>query len=182
MRELHLCLGITTLVYSLYTGLYLFASLPRGGSPSLGPLGTPQVGYLVIIPLTSMRVVGREAGLLGELIAGTWIRKKPMGSGEVAAVTSFRSTVLLSRDQPCPSPSSPASGAFSQLLSGTRKDRACRNQGSALSMIMTAVETVNITEPKGKGRTSLGQCGERSPTLHFFLPSQAVTGTPSFPP
>ena len=51
MRELHLCLGITTLVYSLYTGLYLFASLPRGGSPSLGPLGTPQMGYLVIIPI-----------------------------------------------------------------------------------------------------------------------------------
>ena len=91
MRELHLCLGISTLVYSLYTGLYLFASLPRGGSPSLGLLGTPQMGYLVIIPLTSMRVVGREAGLLGELIAGTWIRKKPMGSGEVAVI-SFRLT------------------------------------------------------------------------------------------
>ena len=51
MRELHLCLGITTLVYSLYTGLYLFASLPLRGSPSLGLLGTPQVGYLVIIPI-----------------------------------------------------------------------------------------------------------------------------------
>ena len=122
--------------------------------------------------------------------AGTWwvdcrahgSGKKPMGSGEVAAVTSFRSTVLLSRDQPCPSPSSPASGAFSQLLSGTRKDRACQNQGSALSMIMTAVETVNITEPKGKGRTSLGQCGERRPTLHFFLPSQEITGIHLLPP
>ena len=48
MRELHLCLEINTLVYSLYTGLYLFASLPLRGSPSLGLLGTPQVGYLVI--------------------------------------------------------------------------------------------------------------------------------------
>ena len=122
--------------------------------------------------------------------AGTWwidcracgSGKKPVGSGEVAAVTSFRSTVLLSRDQTCPSSSSPASGVFSQLLSGTRKDRACQNQGGAFNMIMTAIETVNITEPKGKGRTSVGQCGERRPTLPFFLPFQEVTGTPSFPP
>ena len=31
-------------------------------------------------------------------------------------------------------------------------------------MIMTAVETVTITEPKGKGRTSLEKCGERRAT------------------
>ena len=122
--------------------------------------------------------------------AGTWwidcrahgSGKKPVGSGEVAAVTSFRSTALLSRDQTCPSSSSPASGVFSQLLSGTRKDQACQNQGSVFNMIMTAIETVNITEPKGKGRTSVGQCGERRLTLPFFLPSQEVTGTPSFLP
>ena len=120
--------------------------------------------------------------------AGTWwidcrahgSGKKPVGSGEVAPVTSFRSTVLLSRDQTCPASSRPVSGVFSQLLSRMRKDRACQNQGGA--HIMTAVETVNITEPKGKGRTSLGQCGERRPTLPFFLPSQEVTGTPSFLP
>ena len=106
--------------------------------------------------------------------------EKPVGSGEVAAVTSFRSTVLLSRDQTCPSSSRPVSGVFSQLLSRMRKDRACQNQGGA--HIMTAVETVNITEPKGKGRTSLGQCGERRPTLPFFLLSQEVTGTHLFPP
>ena len=53
---------------------------------------------------------------------------------------------------------------FSQLLSGTRKDQACQNQGGAHNIIMTAVETVTITEPKGKGRTSLEKCGERRAT------------------
>ena len=38
-----LVLGINTVWYSLYTGLCLFASLPLGGSPSLGLLGTSQV-------------------------------------------------------------------------------------------------------------------------------------------
>ncbi|KAI4560107.1 hypothetical protein MJT46_012345 [Ovis ammon polii x Ovis aries] len=40
---------------------------------------------------------------------------------------------LLSRDQTCPSSPSPAPGVFSQHFSGTRKDRACQNQGSPLS-------------------------------------------------
>ena len=131
---------------------------------------------------SSMSMGRRGAGIWWIDCRARGSGKKPVGSGEVAAVTSFRSTVLLSRDQTCPSSSSPASGVLSQLLSGTRKDRACQNQGSAFNMIMTAIETVNITEPKGKGRTSVGQCGERRLTLPFFLPSQEVTGTPSFLP
>ena len=39
----HLCLGINALWYSLYTGLWLFASLPLRGSPSPGLLEVPQV-------------------------------------------------------------------------------------------------------------------------------------------
>lgn len=48
--EFHLCLGMNTLWYSLYTGLCLFTSLPFQGSPSLGLLETPQVGCLGSIP------------------------------------------------------------------------------------------------------------------------------------
>ena len=46
---LHLCLGINTLWYSLYTDTCLFASLPLQVSPSLGLLETSQMGYLVLI-------------------------------------------------------------------------------------------------------------------------------------
>ena len=40
------------------------------GSPSLGLVETPQVGYLAMIPITSTCMVSREAGLACELIAG----------------------------------------------------------------------------------------------------------------
>ena len=53
--------------------------LPLRGSPSLGLLETPQVGYLVITPFTSMSVVGQGAGLLGELIAGHVDQEKANG-------------------------------------------------------------------------------------------------------
>ena len=155
--------------------LFTPARFPLPGAPGDSSDGLPG-NY------SSMSMGRRGAGIWWIDCRACGSGKKPAGSGEVAAVTSFRSTVLLSRDQTCPSSSSPASGVFSQLLSGTRKDRACQNQGGAFNMIMTAIETVNITEPKGKGRTSVGQCGERRPTLPFFLPSQEVTGTPSFPP
>ena len=80
---------------------------------------------------------------------------------------------LLSRDQTCPSSPSPAPGMFSQHLSGTRKDRACQNQGNVFDIIMTAVKTVNTTQnQRERRRTSLGQCGERRPTL----PLSAIPG------
>ena len=116
-------------------------SLSLQGSSSLGLLEIPQVGFLVIIPIYQDKRK-RQVHLVNWL-QSTWIRQKANG---IRWGCAFGSTVLLSRDQPCPSSSSPASGAFSQLLSGTRKDRACQNQGSVLSMIMTAVETVNITQ------------------------------------
>ena len=95
--------------------------------------------------------------------------KSQWAAGEVAAVTSFRSTVLLSRDQTCPSSSRPVSGVFSQLLSRMRKDRACQNQGGA--HIMTAVETVNITEPKGRGGLLWGNVGRGDrPYPSFYCP------------
>ena len=58
-----------------------------GRAPSLSParfiflglLETPQVGYLVITPFTSMSVVGQGAGLLGELIAGHVDQEKANG-------------------------------------------------------------------------------------------------------
>ena len=57
----------------------LCASSPLRGSPSLGLLETPQVGYLVITPFTSMSVVGQGAGLLGELIAEHMDQEKASG-------------------------------------------------------------------------------------------------------
>ena len=149
-------------------------------SPPWG-MEAPQVATWQSFQFTSIFGLSREAGSPCGLAAGHMDQAKSQwAAGEVAAMTSVRSTILLSRNQTCPSSSSPASGVFSQLLSRTRKDRACQNQGGA-HIIMTAIETVTITEPKGKGRTSLGQRGERRPTLPFFLPSQEVTGTPSFP-
>ena len=53
--------------------------LPLRGSPSLGLLETPQMRRLVVIPFTSMSVVGQEAGLLGELIAEHMDQEKASG-------------------------------------------------------------------------------------------------------
>ena len=125
-------------------------------------------------------MVGREAGSPGELIAGHMDQTKGQwAAGEVAAVVSFWLTIppqerpdLALVSQPC------VWCVFCQHLSGTRKDRACQNQDSVFNIIMTAVETVNITQnQREERRTSLGQCGERRLTLHFFLPSQGVIGT-----
>ena len=63
--------------YLLY--MCLCTSSPLRDSPSLGLLEMPQVGYLVITPFTSMRVVGQGAGLLGELIAGHVDQEKANG-------------------------------------------------------------------------------------------------------
>ena len=99
--------------------------------------------------------------------------KSQWAAGEVAAVISFQLTSLLSRDQTSPSSPSPASGVFSQHLSGTRKDRACQNQGSVFNIIKTAVKTVNITQnQREEMRTSLEQVWgeETDPTLLSTIP------------
>ena len=95
-------------------------SLPLPGSPSLGHGGSSGglPGNHSNFPAHS-GWVGTQVHLL------SWFQ----GSGKKSTGSrwgcSFRSTVLLSRDQTCPSISSPASDVFSQLLSGTRKDQAC---------------------------------------------------------
>ena len=63
---------------------------------------------------------------------------------------------------------------FSQHLSGTRKDRACQNQGSVFNIIMTAVKTVIITQnQREETRTSLGQVwGEETDPILL----SAITG------
>ena len=45
-------------------------SLPLGGSPSLGLLETPQVSYLVIIPIHQHKHGKKRAGLPGQLLQG----------------------------------------------------------------------------------------------------------------
>lgn len=59
--------------------IYCLGTLPLQGSPSLGLLETPQMHHLVVIPFTSMSVVGQEAGLLGELIAEHMDQEKASG-------------------------------------------------------------------------------------------------------
>ena len=55
----------------------------------------------------------------------------------------------------------------------TRKNQACQNQGSVFNLIMTPVKTINMTQnQREERRTSLGQCGERRPTL----PLSAIPG------
>ena len=94
---------MNTLVYSLYTGLYLFASLPLRGSPSLGLLGTPQVGYLVIIPIYQHEHDNKRAGLPGQLIAGHMDQAKSQwAAGEVAAVISFQLTLYSEENRAAP--------------------------------------------------------------------------------
>ena len=105
-------------------------------------------------------MAGREAGSPGELIAGhTDQVKSQWAASEVAAVISFQSTIppqqrpdLALVSQPC------AWCVFCQHFSGTRKDQACKNQGSVLNIITTALKTVTVTQnEREKRRTSLGK-------------------------
>ena len=72
----------------------LFACLPLRGSPSLGLLEVPQVATWELFQFTSTSMARREAGSLGELIAGHMDQAKSQrAGGDVAAVISFQSTV-----------------------------------------------------------------------------------------
>ena len=66
-------------------------SLPLQDFPSLGLLETPQVSYLVIIPIHQHENGKKGAGLPGQLIAGHMDQAKNQGAaGEVAAVISLQ--------------------------------------------------------------------------------------------
>ena len=109
---------------------------------------------------------GRQVHLLNWL-QGTWIRWKASGQQVKLLLWSPSSwPPLLSRDQAC------AWCVFCEHLSGTRKDRACKNLGSLFNIIMTALKTVTITQnQREKRRTSLGKLrGEKTdPTLLFTV-------------
>ena len=118
-------------------------------------------------------MAGREAGSPGELIAGHMDQvKSQWAASEVAAVTSFQSTVPPRQRPDLPLVSQPCAWrVFCQHLSATRKDRACKNQGSVFNIIMTALKTVIITQnEREKRRTSLGKLwGEKTDhTLLFY--------------
>ena len=51
-------------------------SLPVSGSASLGLLETPQVSYLVIVPIHQHEHGEKGAGLSGQLIAGNMDQQK----------------------------------------------------------------------------------------------------------
>ena len=113
----------------------------------------------------------REAGPPGELIAGHVDQAKSQwAAGEVAAVVSFWSTVPTQQRADLPLVFQPCVWrVFSTTSVKTRKNQACQNQGSVFNIIMTPVKTINITQnQREKRRTSLGQCGERRPTLPLY--------------
>ena len=124
------------------------SSLTLSGSPSLGLLETPQVSYLVIIAIHQQEHGEKGAGLYEQLIAGHMDQQKANEQQVRLQLCSpsSRHPYSLSRDQTCPSSSSPASGVFSQILSGIREDPECQHHGSVLNIITMAVKTVNITQ------------------------------------
>ena len=133
------------------------SSLPLSGSPSLGLLETPQVSYLVIIAIHQQEHGEKGAGLYEQLIAGHMDQQKANEQQVRLQLCSpsSRHPYSLSRDQTCPSSSSPASGVFSQNLSGIREDPECQHHGSVLNIITMAVKTVNITQ----NRRECGRAG-----------------------
>ena len=133
------------------------SSLPLSGSPSLGLLETPQVSYLVIIPIHQQEHGEKGAGLYEQLIAGHMDQQKANEQQVRLQLCSpsSRHPYSLSRDQTCPSSSSPASGVFSQNLSGIREDPECQHHGSVLNIITMAVKPVNITQ----NRRECGRAG-----------------------
>ena len=89
-------------------------SLPLQDFPSLGLLETPQVSYLVIIPVHQHEHDKKRAGLPGQLVAGHMDQvKSQWAAGEVLLLSPSSRLSILSRHQTCPSSSSPASGVFS---------------------------------------------------------------------
>lgn len=158
-----------------------------GGLLSLSPARFPlpgawrlSGGYLAIIPIYQ-HTVEQEAGSPCGLTAGHMDQANSQwAAGEVAAMTSFRSTgPIASRNQTCPRLPALHLSVFS---APGQEDRACQNQCGARNIIMTAAETVTITEPKGKGRPS-GATGRGDPLHLSYGPSQQeVTGTPLFLP
>ena len=128
--------------------------------------------YLVINPIFQHEHGGKEGRFTW------WVDCRAHGSGKKPKGSRWGCCCDLipvdrrcsAETRPAPHSPSPVSGVFSQHLSGTRKDRACQNQGSVFNIIMTAVKTVNITQTqREKKRTSLGQCGERRPTLPLSI-------------
>ena len=94
--------------------------------------------------------IGRRVDLVNWL-QGTWIRQGVNGQQVRLLLWSpSGQPSLLSRDQTCPSSSSPASGVFSQHFSGKRKDQACQNQGVCPTLSWCYKNGQYHTEPKGK--------------------------------
>ena len=133
------------------------SSLTLSGSPSLGLLETPQVSYLVIIAIHQQEHGEKGAGLYEQLIAGHMDQQKTNEQQVRLQLCSpsSRHPYSLSRDQTCPSSFSPASGVFSQNLSGIREDPECQHHGSVFNIITMAVKTVNITQ----NRRECGRAG-----------------------
>ena len=134
---------------SAVVGLEVF---PPPGSPSLGVLETPQVGYLVIIPIFQHIQVSREAVSPGELIAEyrDWT-KSQQAAGEVAATHTFQSTLSSKDNRAAPRLSAQLSPIFS-TPQWDKKHRGCQNQGSVLTSTMNFQTSKEITQNQSENR------------------------------
>ena len=98
---------------------------------------TPQVGYLVIIPISQQFRLSREAGSPGELVPGHRDRAKSQwAAGEAAAVLSFQSTVSSEENRAAPRLSAQLSHVFS-TPQRDKKDRAWQKQGTMFTSSMS---------------------------------------------
>ena len=128
--------------------------------------------------------MSREAGSPDELIAGHMDRgRSQRAAGEVAAVFFIRLTISTQEKPDLPLVFLPCICCIFSAFQWDKKGPSLQELNSVFNIIMTAIKAVNITQnQREKRRTSLEKCGERAPTLHFFLPSQEVTATHSFLP
>ena len=125
--------------------------------------------------------VGRQVPLMNWL-QGTWIGEEV--NGQQVRLLLWSSSDCFYSTETRPAPSLPALHVLYFLSISVRQERTkLARLNSVFNIIMTAVKAVNITQnQREKRRTSPEKCGEKGPTLHFFLPSQEVTATHSFLP
>ena len=162
---------------SAAVGLIVF-SLP--GSPSLGLVETPQVGYLVIISIFPAHSgwVGSQAHLVN-WFQGTGIRQKVNAQQVRLLLCSPSSQLSPPKTTELPRVFQPSSSIFSTSQQD-KKDRACQNQGSVFnsSMSFQTSKKSHRTAVKTGGAWLLrDNCRERRWFLHFFLGSPEVPGT-----
>ena len=132
-------------------------SLPLRGSPSLGLPETPQVGYLVIIPIHQHEHDKKGAGLPGQLIAGHMDQAKSQKAAGCCCDLVPVDGLYYQRPE-LPLVFQPSVCCVFMTTKRNNQRLKCKHQGGVFNIIRKAVKAVNITEKQTeKRRMSLGQ-------------------------